>query len=145
MFGKKTRVSPESPTNFTLYLPKKYRVSAILSYLPYDLDQLKKQSPKKYNHLFQKLIKEFNKDKELIFVDIYKNNIVFFDCVKIIPIIKQQCFDKKNLNVVIKKIVIADIDTVEANPYDDELIHYPCTSTEQYNDYPATYTFDKPI
>ena len=145
MFGKKNRVSPESPQNFTLYLPKKYRVSALLTDLSFDLDQIKKQNPTIYNSLLSSLITEFNKDKDLVFVDIYKNNIVFFDCLKLIPIVKQQCFDKKYLNVCIKKIIIADIDTIEANPYEDELMHNPCTPTEQHADYPSTHTFDIPI
>ena len=145
MFGKKNRVSPEGPEKFTLYLPKKYRVSALLSDLPYDLEQIKKTQPKIYKSLISKLVKEFNKDKNIIFVDIYKNNIVFFDCIKLIPFVKQQCFDKKDLNVCIKKIVIADIDTIQANPYEDELMHNPCTPTELHAEYPSTYTFDNPI
>tara|TARA_B100001989_G_scaffold235723_1_gene197147 strand:+ start:135 stop:563 length:429 start_codon:yes stop_codon:yes gene_type:complete len=142
MFRNKTRVAPEKPEEYVLYLPKKYRISACVQGLPIRLNDILENTPDVYENLLYKLKKDFHNDKEMIFVDLYKNNIVLFECLKIIPLMKEQCL-KRSLNVVFKKIIISDIEEITTS--NDDKLYKPCYDFEIYDDYPAVYVFDNPI
>ena len=133
-----------SPKEFTIYLPKKARNSAIVDLGPgLDFNMIKEIAPDKYYDMIQK----FKEDapEGMVFVDVYKNNIVYFECHKAIEAIKKYTLDNNGIDICIKKIVIADIPSIQANSYDQKYLHEPCHLFQNYDDYPTTYTFDNPI
>ena len=75
----------------------------------------------------------------LLYVDYYDGFFVYFDCYKSIDAIKEYTLNKHKINIVIKKIVIADIDSVEATPVNVQK-YKPC-GKDNYVNYPSTYTF----
>jgi len=127
------------PREFTIYLPKKYRKNSITDM---DFDLIRELMPEKYNELI-KIYKETKIDN-LLFVGIYKNNIVHFDCYKAINVVKSFTLKKHGFPIVIKNIVIADIDNIQASDINKKL-HDPCTVFQDNENYPATYTFDVPV
>ena len=142
MNTNKNKVS--APQEFTLYLPKKARNNAIVDLGPgLSFDLIKEMYPDKYNDMIQK----FKEDppEGMVFVDIYKDNIIYFECYKAIENVKKFTRTQKGFDICIRKIVISDIDNVVATPFNEELIHEPYYSFEQYTNYPATHTFDNPI
>ena len=134
-------VSP-TPKQYTLYLPKKYRHTAKVSWGDLQLDVIKETMPEQYNDLLQRM--KSGIDKNWVFVDIYKNNMVFFEYKKIAEIAKQQVFEKFKFPIEISEIVITDIDQPQTASIYEE-IHQPCHNFENYTDYPATYTFENSI
>ena len=155
-----------TPQEFTLYLPKKARLSANISKYIFDvlvhfdpllrddispehakqwLNDLLKENKKTGNIVVEELKKNLgNKTNNLLFVDYYDGYLVFFDCFKSIEAIKKYTYDTHKINIVIKKIVITDSDKIEASHVDKQL-HTPCTCKDTYNDFPATYVFETPI
>jgi hypothetical protein len=145
MIGKKNKVGP-MPKEFTIYLPKKFRENACIDLglgKEYTLEMLKEVDLESYN----KLINDFknNSPKNMIFVGVYQTNIIFFNCIKPIETLKKITKTQRGIDICIKKIIISDIDNIEATPFNEKLIHEPYDSFEQYTNYPATYTFDNPI
>jgi len=145
MFGKKNKISP-MPKEFTIYLPKKFRENACIDLglgKEYTFEMLKEVDLESYN----KLINDFknNPPENHIFVGVCQTNLIFFNCLKAIKSLKKYTLENKGLDICIKKIIISDIDNIEATPFNEELIHEPYDSFEQYTNYPATYTFDNPI
>jgi hypothetical protein len=137
MHLSKSNISP-IPRKYVLYLPKKFRYTANVDLDGIELEHLKQSIPQKYNELLQNM--KSNANDEMIFVDIYKNNFVFFNYKKWANIAKQQVFQKTGYPIKINKIVITDIDTPQTSSiYED--IHQPCHNYQNYTDYPATYTF----
>jgi hypothetical protein len=154
-----------TPQEFTLYLPKKARISANISKYIFDVlvhfdSSLKDDiTPQHAKHWFNELIKESkevgnivveelkkklgNKPDNLLFVDYYDGYLVFFDCFKSIEAIKKYTYDTHKINIVIKKIVITDSDKIETS--DDQTLYKPCTCKDTYTDFPATYVFETPI
>lgn len=129
-----SKVSP-IPKNYTLYLPKKCRHTALVNI---DLDSIKNILPKHYDDLVQKMKTGANDD--WVFVTIYKNGFVFFDYKKIADLAKKQV----GFPIQFGKIVIADIEQPQIAHYTEE-IHKPCHIFKYYTDYPATYTFENAI
>ena len=148
---------------YTLYLPKKARLSANVSKYIYEalvfLDPLLRDDINEdiatswLNGLFdlsedlgKKVIEETKKrmgDTGFLFVDYYDGYFVYFDCYKDIDAVKEYTLDKHNIHIAIKKIIIADIDSVQATPYSEQK-YKPC-GKDNYINYPSTYTFDVPI
>ena len=155
-----------TPQEFTIYLPKKARLSANISKYIFDvlvyfdpllrdditpehakqwLNDLMKENKETGNIVVKELKKKVgNKINNLLFVDYYDGSLVFFDCFKSIEAIKKYTYDTHKINIVIKKIVITDSDKIEASHVDKQL-HTPSTSNLSYTDFPATYVFETPI
>ena len=131
---KSPTVSP-IPKEYTLYLPKKYRHTAIVNI---DLETIKHLLPTRYNDLLEMMK---TKNQDWVFVDIYKNGFVFFQYKKIAELAKKQVFQKFGFPIQISEIVIADIDEPQTASIYEE-IHQPCHNFQDYTDYPATYTFE---
>ena len=140
MSKEKNKIAP-MPRIFNIYIPKKYRQNAIVNMGGLQLDTIKALAPEKYNKLLQSFK---DSSPNMIFVDIYKNNIIFFDCLKAIKEIKKISYKKHGFHILIKKVIVADIDQIQASDENNELFE-PCHTFEQYTDYPAIYTFDTPI
>lgn len=152
-----------SVKEYTLYLPKKARLSANVSKYIYEalvyFDPLLRDDINEdiaadwLNGLFDhskdlgnKVLEETKKrmgNTGYLFVDYYDGFFVYFDCYKAIDAIKEYTLDKHNIHILIKKIVIADIDSVQASPVEVQT-HKPC-SKDNYINYPSTYTFDVAI
>ena len=152
-----------SVKEYTLYLSKKARLSADVSKYIYEAlvyfdpllrDDINKDIATSWlNGLFEhskelgnKVLEETKKrmgDTGFLFVDYYDGFFVYFDCYKAIDSVKQYTLDKHNIHIVIKKIVIADIDSVQASPVEVQT-HKPC-GKDNYPNYPSTYTFDVAI
>ena len=135
---KSSTVSP-IPKDYTLYLPKKFRHSAIVNV---DLESIKMIMPEAYKDLFERMKSKASDD--WVFVDIYKNSFVFFEYKKIAELAKKQVFQKFGFPIEIREIVVADIDEPQTASIYEE-IHKPCHRFENYTDYPAIYTFENGI
>ena len=152
-----------SVQEYTLYLPKKARQSANVSKYIYDslvyfdplltndinVDMATGWLNGLFDHskdLGNKVLEETKKrmgDTGFLFVDYYDGFFVYFDCYKAIDAVKEYTLDKHNIHILIKKIVIADIDSVAASPVEVKT-HKPC-GKDNYVNYPSTYTFDVAI
>ena len=152
-----------SVQEYTLYLPKKARQSANVSKYIYDslvyFDPLLRNdinvdmATDWLNGLFNnskelgnKVLEETKKrmgDTPFLYVDYYDGFFVYFDCYKAIDAVKEYTLDKHNIHIAIKKIIIADIDSVEATPYSVQK-YKPC-GKDNYINYPSKYTFDVSI
>ena len=127
MSKEKNKIAP-MPRIFNLYIPKKYRQNAIVNMGGLQLDTIKAFSPERYNELLQSF-----KDSSpgMVFVDIYKNNIIFFDCLKAIQEIKKISYKKHGFHILIKKVIVADIDKIQASDESNDLFD-PCHTFEHY-------------
>jgi len=152
-----------SVQEYTLYLPKKARLSANVSKYIYEalvyLDPLLRDDINEtmatewLNGLFDhskelgnKVLEETKKrmrNTGFLYVDYYDGFFVYFDCYKAIDAIKEYTLNKHNINIVIKKIVIADIESVEATPVNVQK-YKPC-GKDNYINYPSTHIFLEPI
>jgi hypothetical protein len=123
---------------YTLYLPKNIRKSIYTT----GLELIKETDSIIYNEL----INGFKEDPPsgMVYVDTYKNNIIYFKCSKVIEVVKKYTYEKYGIHIVIKKVVIADIKSFEASHYPKELLHEPCGKDGDEN-YPSSIVFDEPI
>ena len=152
-----------SVQEYTLYLPKKARLSANVSKYIYEAlvhfdpllrDDINETMATEWlNGLFDhskelgnKVIEETKKrmgNTGFLYVDYYDGFFVYFDCYKAIDAIKLYTLKEYNIHIHIKKIIIADIDSVEATPVNVQK-YKPC-GKDNYINYPSTYTFENPI
>ena len=130
-------VSQENPEEYILYLPKKSRKSLVPGG---SLGLIKETNPEFYNDMTQEF-KEYP-PTGMVYVDIYKNNIIYFECSKAIEVVKKYTFEKYGLHIVIKMVVIADIKSFVASYYSEGLLYEPSGKNGDEN-YPSSILFDE--